>query len=225
MIRINLLPSKKRGKGRAAPVDGLEKRGGIYVVSMLVLAASVGLVLYFVLDSVQQETLGLQGKTRKVEAEIARIKELIDEDRLREREATLARLQAAQEKVDSQRRTPVQIMHELANILTPGREPDKIQEEYLKCKSKDPNCALDSSWDGHSIWIKTLDERDGGLIEMSGFARDAADLSEFVKRLRVSARFQDVSHPKFNARREAKDKKNEAQALEFSMTARVTYWD
>src|SRR5690606_30963471 len=114
-----------------------------------------------------QETVSLQAKTKKVEGEIARIAELIDEDRLREREATLARLQAAQKKVDSQRRTPVQVMHELANIMTPGREPDKIQEEYLQCKSKDPNCALDSSWDGHSIWIKSLNERDGGLIELS----------------------------------------------------------
>ncbi len=86
---------------------------------------------------------------------------------------------------------------------------------------------MDQSWDGQALWLASIEERQGGLLEIKGFARDAADLSEFVKRMRVSARFHDVTHPKYSTQ-SAKSGGAGAKKgtnLEFTMTARVVYWD
>ncbi len=223
MIRINLLQTKKRSRSRSAPVDGAEKRGAIYVFSLMALVGAVALILYFALDSLQEDTKRVQQKTNEVREKVEQIKKLIDEETLAARRAELDRIRAAKEKVESQRRSPVQVMHELANILTTGISPDYIEEDYRQCQNRDPECALDPSWDGQAIWLESVSERQGGLLEIHGYARDAADLSEFVKRMRVSARFHDVTHPKFNSQRAGQADK--ASNLEFTMTARVVYWD
>ena len=66
-------------------------------------------------------------------------------------------------------------------------------------------------------------ERAGGALEIKGSARDAADLSEFVKRMRVSARFKDVTHPQYTTQK-AKNE-NTASFITFTLSARVAYWD
>ena len=130
MIRINLLQTKKRSRGKSsATADGAEKRGAIYAVSLMLLLALVGAVLYFVLDNVVQETKRVQAETAEKTAETEKIRKLIREDELERRRAELARMEAAVKKVDSQRRSPVQVMHELANIMSTGLEPDFIPED------------------------------------------------------------------------------------------------
>ena len=63
-------------------------------------------------------------------------------------------------------------------------------------------------------------------------ARDASDLSEFVKRLRSSARFERISHPEFRVEvvRSASSTRGTARDQEesyysFELTAQVRYWD
>lgn len=224
MIRINLLQTKKRSRGKSsAPADGAEKRGAIYAVSLMLLLALVGAALYFVLDDVVQETQRVQADTAESVAKTEKIRKLIREDELERRRAELARMEAAVKKVESQRRSPVQVMHELANIMSTGLEPDFIPEELNKCKNIDPECKLDPSWDGNAVWLTQIDERQGGLLEIKGIARDAADLSEFVKRMRISVRFHDVTHPKYTSK--SNPQAGENKTLQFAMTARVTYWD
>ncbi len=177
MIRINLLQTKKRSRSRSAPVDGAEKRGAIYVFSLMALVGAVALILYFALDSLQEDTKRVQQKTNEVREKVEQIKKLIDEETLAARRAELDRIRAAKEKVESQRRSPVQVMHELANILTTGISPDYIEEDYRQCQNRDPECALDPSWDGQAIWLESVSERQGGLLEIHnqvhGVARHA----------------------------------------------------
>jgi len=223
MIRINLLPTKKKGRAKAAPTDATDKRAIYYLVAWLVTAGLTAGVLYWMYDQVVTETNTVNLKAAQVQKDVDKIKKLIDEERLEQRKAELERITAAQKKVEAQRRTPVYVMYELANLLTSGRDPDFNEEEYRKCQAKDPQCALDPSFDGHSIWLDSVVERAGGAMEIKGSARDAADLSEFVKRMRVSARFMDVTHPQYTttvARGE-----NAATFIAFTMTARVAYWD
>lgn len=222
MIRINLLPSKKKGRAKAAPTDATDKRAIYYVAVWFLTIGLTAVMLYWVLDQVVIETNQINAKATQIEKDVAKIKKLIDEERLEQRKAELERIKAAQIKVEAQRRTPVYVMYELSNILTSGREPDFNTEDYRKCQFKDPECALDPSFDGHSVWLDSITERAGGAMEMRGSARDAADLSEFVKRMRVSARFTDVTHPEYST----KNTRGEApSSISFSMTARVAYWD
>ena len=151
MIRINLLPTKKKGRARSAPTDATDKRGMYYVVAWLLTVVVAGGVLYWLYDQVVTETNQVSAKAQSVQKEVDKIKKLIDEERLQQRKAELERIKAAQQKVEAQRRTPVYVMYELANILTSGREPDFNTEEYRKCQAKDPQCALDPSFDGQSI--------------------------------------------------------------------------
>ena len=198
MIRINLIPTKKKGRSRGATsTDATDKRGVYYLVAWLLTAVVTAGILYWLYDQVVTETAQVNQKAAQVQKEVDKIKKLIDEERLQQRKAELERIKAAQKKVEAQRRTPVYVMYELANILTSGREPDFNTEEYRQCQAKDPNCALDPSFDGQSIWLDSVVERAGGALEIKGSARDAADLSEFVKRMRVSARFTDVTHPQY----------------------------
>lgn len=224
MIRINLLPSKKKGRARSAgPTDATDKRGIYYLVAWVLTAAMTAGILYWLYDQVVTETNQVNAKAAQVEKEVEKIKKLIDEERLQQRKAELERIKAAQKKVEAQRRTPVYVMYELANILTSGREPDFNTEEYRKCQAKDPQCALDPSFDGQSIWLDSVVERAGGALEIKGSARDAADLSEFVKRMRVSARFQDVTHPQYTTNQNRVE--TSPSFISFTMSARVAYWD
>ena len=224
MIRINLLPTKKKGRrSSAGPTDATDKRGIYYLVAWLVTAVLTAGILYWLYDQVVTETNQVNAKAAQVQKEVDKIKKLIDEERLEQRKAELERIKAAQKKVEAQRRTPVYVMYEMANILTSGREPDFNTEEYRKCQAKDPKCALDPSFDGQSIWLTSVVERAGGALEIKGSARDAADLSEFVKRMRVSARFKDVTHPQYTTQQAKND--NTASFITFTLSARVAYWD
>src|SRR5690606_36574193 len=121
---------------------------------------------------------------------------------------------------------------ELANILTTGKQPTIIELEQLKRVSLDPQARLALDWDAQSVWLESLVEEETGVLEITGGARDPDDLSEFVKRLRASARFARVSHPQFKLKEVKGDKKKELRPgdslhnfYNFELIAQVRYWD
>jgi hypothetical protein len=81
-----------------------------------------------------------------------------------------------------------------------------------------------------------MKDEGANVLEITGGARDPDDLSEFVKRLRSSARFARVSHPEFelevvkqdspgSARKELKPGDSPHNHYTFELTAQVRYWD
>ncbi|TPV93317.1 MAG: hypothetical protein B7733_21165 [Myxococcales bacterium FL481] len=229
MIRINLLPSKKRATSRVrVPVGG--GSGDALLVAIVIAWGALGGLGYWLLSNEQDETVRLRAEAAKVAAKVKEIRERIDEEGLQAKQDKVKQLKTAIEKLQAQKRTPIYVLHEMANILTPGKLPDFDAEVQRRRVVEDPEARLNEDWDGSSVWISKLHERGNGVLQIEGAARDAADLSEFVRRLRASARFGSVTHPEYNRVEKKRGKKQGGAAppeqhVRFSMSVSVAAWD
>lgn len=233
MIKVNLSPNRKRkrsaaggGKGGLTLDTGVSP-GSTVALIMMVGWLMVGGGLYYMLDQKQQETEAIKAESSRTKAEIKRIKEQIDEEYLQAVKARYEQLKTAIEKLEAEKRTPMFVMNELMNVLTQGKMPDIDEEEQRKRTTRDPDAELNPAWDATSVWINSFSEA-GSVVSLKGGARDASDLSEFLKRLRASSRFSDVSHPEYKrveVNRQVGARKLTRRFIEFSLTMRVSYWD
>lgn len=244
MIRINLSPAAKRkvpqGRTTAAPKLAMPStkvsRGSIYAILMLVGWVGVGVVVWMLQRGVQDDTNRLKNKTAALQADAKAINDKIDEEDLQARFNRYEELTAAAEALQKKRRTPVYVYHEITNVLSTGKTPDIDEAEQRKRVALDPQARLDLDWDANSVWLMSLRDEGSNVLEISGGARDPDDLSEFVKRLRSSARFVRVSHPEFELeevkpgapgadRKELKPGDAPYSHYTFELTAQVRYWD
>jgi Tfp pilus assembly protein PilN len=244
MIRINLSPSvKRKAATQTRAVTAVQmvvpttkvSRGSIYAVLMLVGWVGIGVVAWLIQSGVQDDIARMKGKETALRADAKAINEKIDEEDLQARFNRYEELTAAAEALQKKRRTPVFVYHEIANVLTTGKLPDIDEAEQRKRVALDPQARLDLDWDAQAVWLVKLEEDSDNVLEISGGARDPDDLSEFVKRLRSSARFARVSHPEFDlkliepltvgAKRELKPGEALHSYYTFELTAQVRYWD
>lgn len=229
MIRINLLPKKRKSAkpARAPGARGAPTGGGPgqwWILAMLVLWLAVAGVGYWLLslEDEQVQSLRQQAAAQNKQAEV--ISKEIDEEGLEARKAQIDQLEAAIDKLEDKRRSPVFVMYELAMILTDQKEgggPDIDKEKYRQILKQDPNNKLNDRWDPTGLWLQSVEEKNGTLA-IEGSARDATDLAEFTRRLRASARFGSIKHPDFNR---VDDKKGEQASLEWKLDVAVRRWD
>lgn len=224
MIRINLLPTKK--KAARAATGGETSAGQWWVIGWLVGWVLLGGAGWWLLTMEEDAAAAMReqtaGKTRKAEE----IKQVIDEEGLEARKAELAQVEAAIDKLETKRRTPVYVMYELSMILTDAKEgggPDVDKERLRQIIKADPQAEINTLWDPTGLWLTKVEEK-GGLLVIEGGARDATDLSEFTRRLRASARFDRLSHPDFE-RVDTKGGEEGEQHLTWKLDVVVKRWD
>jgi Tfp pilus assembly protein PilN len=232
MIRINLLPSKRKAakasrRSSKVSVGGTASAGQFILLGMIAGWFALGAVGYWLILREEEAANALRAETTTVNARVKEIRELIDEEKLQALKDRVEQLRTAIEKLTAQQKTPAPVMNELANILTTGKMPDIDEEEQRRRENEDPKAKLNQSWDANSVWINDLVEDKGGALEIAGGARDPSDLSEFVKRLRASRRFGRVSHPEYTEADSKKSKLPEAgfSSITFKLTVQVRYWD
>lgn len=242
MIRINLSPTAKRKL--ASPTRAVTavhavmpstkvSRGGIYAIVMLLGWVAIGVVAWLLQTGVTEDTARLQGQSAALSKQAKDINDQIDEEGLQARRNYEEEVTKAVEMLETKRHTPVYVYHELANILSTGKQPSMIEIEQLRRVNIDPQARLDLDWDARSVWLRSMVEGENGVLEITGGARDPDDLSEFVKRLRASARFARVSHPEFkreevkssSGKKEIKPGESLHDYFTFELTAQVRYWD
>ncbi len=226
MIRINLLPTKKKAARAAAAGRGPGGAGQWWVLGWLVGWVLVGGAAWWLLGMEEDAAAAMReqaaAKTRAAEE----IKQDIDEEGLEARKAELAQVEAAIDKLETKRRTPVYVMYELSMILTDAKEgggPDVDQERLRQIVKSDPQAEINTLWDPTGLWLTKVEEK-GGQLVMEGGARDATDLSEFTRRLRASARFDRLSHPNFE-RVDTKGGDEGEQHLTWKLEVAVRRWD
>ncbi|MFV8752179.1 PilN domain-containing protein [Nannocystaceae bacterium ST9] len=245
MIRINLSPSVRRrpaGKpsktntvvARALPTTQVS-RGSMIAVAMILGWIALGVVGWLLIGNIEKDSERLKAESAKLAADIKALTDQINEEELQARSDRYEQLKAAKERVETKRRTPVYVLHEVANVMTTGRGPDKDEAEYRRQVERDPQAKLDEGWDATSVWLASVEESENDVLEIKGGARDPDDLSEFVKRLRASARFERVSHPEFKLEEVKPTSASAPAALlpgkidqdfyTFELTAKVRYWD
>ncbi len=185
MIRINLLPQKKK-KLEASSGGDLWILGALGVVL-------VEIALLFVLQSMKEEELSAQqGTNAALQSQIDQAKKAVANHeqvktelaRMRAREDAIAKLQSA-------RTGPTAVLLELARILTPGRGPSVNPEKLAQLRRDNPLAMYNPSWDARRLWITKFVE-ETRKVKLEGTARDGEDVSELARRLNLSDYFHAV---------------------------------
>lgn len=218
MIRVNLLPQKKTRE--RAPV--IESSGGqrwILVVLGLVLLEAIGFVWF---HQTKTKELDKQSNVNKgLQADIARVQNLVkDHENVKKDLAQLKAREDAIKKLESARTGPTASLLELSRLLTPGKGPTVDADRYLQQQQKNPLGAINPGWDARRVWLLTFKEKQR-TVEITGLARDSADVAELALRLKVSSYFWDVRLLPGSKKGSATDET--ATMVGFGMQLRVRY--
>jgi len=231
MIRINLAPTKKKKRSRSASpsadsAGSSTSAAQAWMLGMFLGWIAVGGVCYW-LQTIEEEAADKQRRIAVAKnKEADQIKKDIDEEGLKKREEQVMQMELAEKKLNAKRRTPVFVMYEMSSMLTDaaaGGGVDKDEEKYRAGIAADPQSAINEKWDPTGLWIDSV-EQNGPTLSIAGQARDAADLSEFTRRLRASARFGESSSPDFEREGNA-DKTDEARYLTWKLNVQVRRWN
>ena len=213
MIRINLLPSKRRVEQQSTT-----NQGWLLVVLIVLLAEVSGL---FALHSYKDRELGAQQrKNAELSAQIEQSKRAVSNhpevkqklSELRAKEDAIAALQSA-------RTGPTAVLLELARILTPGRGPTIDPARLDQLKRENPLAVFSPNWDARRLWLTRYVEQNRD-VQIGGLARDGEDVSEFARRLGLSGYFDNVRL--LPGRRTTAGKGN-VEVVEFELQAKARY--
>lgn len=214
MIRINLLPQKRQGRG-AAPESS---QRWLFAVLAVVLLEVIGLFLVHQwktdeLTEQNQKNNELQNKISDIKALVANHEEVKKTLAvLRQREDAIAKLQAA-------RSGPTAVLLELSRVLTQARGPTVDQDRLQTLKKDNPLAVFSPSWDTRRVWLTAYNEADR-TVRIEGLARDGNDVSELAQRLRLSLYFYDVAI--LPGKKEI-DKDTKLDLIRFALQLKVRY--
>jgi len=184
MIRINLLPQKRR----AQKAEG----GQLWAVVIVLLVAleAVGFIIFH--GNKKEELVAQRRKNSELEAQIDQSKNAVRNhndvkaqlERLRAREDAISKLQSA-------RTGPTAVLLELARMLTPGRGPTVDPERLNQLRRENPLAVYNPGWDARRLWLTRYVEG-ARQVRLEGTARDGEDVSELARRMSLSSYFADV---------------------------------
>ena len=213
MIRVNLLPQKRRSEARP------EARQ-LWLVAVMVafLAEVAGL---FVFHGFKNEELADQRrKNAELEAQIEQSKKTVANhpdvkkklEELRARETAIGKLQSA-------RSGPTAVLLELVRIVTPGRGPSVAPDRLSQLRRENPLAVYNANWDPRRLEITTFAES-ARRVRLEGVALDGEDVSELARRLNLSDYFSNVV---LLPGKQEKGKDTAANVVRFSLEAQVKY--
>jgi type IV pilus assembly protein PilN len=212
MIRVNLIPQKRRAE---------KSEGGqawLLVTLVLFLLEVGGL---FMFHGVMNERLAEQDrKNRELQAQIDRAKTAVSNHaQVKQKLATLRAREEAIGKLQSARTGPTAVLLELARIVTTGRGPTVDADKLAMLRRENPSAVFNPAWDARRLWITSLIEQARG-VKLEGYARDGEDVSEFARRLALSAFFYEI---KLLPARKERDQTTGIELVKFSLEAKVRY--
>lgn len=213
MIRVNLLPQKRRTEARP------EARQLWLVAVMVAFLAEVAAL--FVFHGFKNEELADQRrKNAELEAQIEQSKKTVANhpdvkkklEELRAREAAIGKLQSA-------RTGPTAVLLELVRIVTPGRGPSVAPDRLSQLRRENPLAVYNANWDPHRLEITSFAES-ARRVKLEGTALDGEDVSELARRLNLSDYFSNVV---LLPGKQEKGKDSAANVVRFSLEAQVKY--
>jgi type IV pilus assembly protein PilN len=215
MIRINLLPQKRR------TTAGGESNQLWLVLTMVAIAIEI--IACFMLYSSKQEELAQQKrKNAELQVRIDKAKEAVkDHDRVKKKLEQLRSREDAIAKLQNARTGPTAMLLEFARILTPGRGPSVDPERLSQLRRENPLAVYNPTWDTRRLWVKRLVE-ETRTLQVEGVARDAEDVSELARRVNLSSYFYNVKLlPGQRASEGAEQTK--LDVMSFKLQAKVRY--
>lgn len=212
MIRINLLPQKRRAQ---------RTEGGQLWAVVVVLLVALEAVGFFIFHGTKKEELVKQKRDNAtLEEQIAQSKAAVKNhadvkaqlERLRAREDAISKLQSA-------RTGPTAVLLELARLLTPGRGPSIDPDRLNQLRREDPLAVFNPNWDTRRLWLSKYVENQR-QVRLDGLARDGEDVSELARRMGLSAYFADV---KLLPAKKSESKEAGMDLVEFQLEAKARY--
>jgi type IV pilus assembly protein PilN len=212
MIRINLLPQKRR----AERSDGSQLWLAVVMVAMLAEVA-----VLFVFHGFKNEELNDQRRKNTVlTTQIDQSKSAVANHQVVKQK--LAQLRAREEAINrlqSARTGPTAILLELARLLTPGRGPSVDPDRLSALRRDNPLAVFNPAWDARRLWLTTFKEEQRKL-RLEGFAQDGEDVSELARRMNLSSYFADVQLLPANR---VVDATSKIEVVKFALEAKVKY--
>lgn len=212
MIRINLLPQKRRTQ---------RSEGGQLWAVVVVLLVALEAVAFFIFHGTKKEELTKQiRENATLEEQIAQSKAIVKNhadvkaqlERLRAREDAISKLQNA-------RTGPTAVLLELARLLTAGRGPSIDPDRLNQLRREDPLAVYNPNWDTRRLWLVKYVESQR-QVRLEGFARDGEDVSELARRMGLSGYFSDV---KLLPAKKSRSTEAGMDLVEFQLEARARY--
>lgn len=212
MIRINLLPQKRRAE------RGPGSQLWLIVLLVTVLAEIAGL---FVFHGFKNEELEAQKRQNaQIESRIQQLKQAVkDQESVKQQLSVLRAREDAIAKLQSARSGPTAVLLELAKMLTPGRSPSVPPETLDRLRRENPLALYNPNWDSRRLWLVKFVEAQR-RVKLEGFARDGDDVSEFARRMNVSTFFEDVRLLPASKTQEPTTK---LELIKFELEAKVKY--
>lgn len=211
MIRVNLLPQKR---------DARREGGQTWLLAVMGVAV-LEIIGLFLFHQVKLDELAKQKRVNaELQSQIEEIKHVVaNHGAVKKQLEALRAREDAIETLQSARTGPTAVLLELARVLTRGQAPT-VDQEYLQQQRKDnPTAVFNVNWDARRLWLTTYRESNR-LLKISGYARDAEDVSELARRLTFSDYFQDVQMLPASRTR---DNVNKLELVKFELQAKAKY--
>ena len=230
MIKINLLP-QKRGKqkaGRGVAAAASPSAGGGDGAKELALGlgalAATAVVVFFAVDKPRRDKIhDLNRAKADLNTQIAeKRKQLVGYEEMKKAKADAETRAAAINRLMAAKVVPAHVLHELGEILTPGRLPAMTEDMRKKVGNgpgSDPNKRFQLDWDPTKAWISGFTDKDGNF-KLDGGAQSDQDVNQLAKRLAASVYFMDVT-PAGGER--VTDRDRNVNYYRFTITGKVAY--
>ncbi len=215
MIRINLLPHKKKKSSVSTPMEG-EKSIAIGMGILMAFAAG----LFFLVHSPMQDDLeSQQTRNSSLDSENKKIKEKTKNYTELEAAFKAAQAQAvAIESLNNARATPANFLYELSHILKQNGRPT-MTTVMTKALEDNENLRWQEGWNPRHVWIDSLKEK-AGTFTIVGSAQSDGDVTQLAHRLAASAYFDQVQ-PEGSVKKSGKA--GNITIYTFRITGRVRY--
>ncbi len=218
MIRINLLP-QRRPKRQAEP-------GQAELLIGVGALAALGVVVFLVAHlPIANERDALREQSRELQAQNARKRSSEAVKNLPKINAAVAANEERSKAIDRLVGTivvPDNVLHELGEVLTPGRLPTmskEMAERVSDTNKGDPNRRFSLDWDPKHVWITSFTLK-GDLFTLEGGAQSEGDIPQLAKRLLASVYFAEVTSP---SSQRVDDKTLNVTYHRFTITGKVVY--
>lgn len=175
MIRINLLPIKKRRQKETS-------RRLLILFGILILAEII--VLYPIYASKSSELDDMKAENTRIQTSITELTVKAQRlDQLNSEKTQLVAQLNLLSQLEQGRSGPVRVLDEVQIVLSqPRNELDRLTFDKLDWSTK---------WDPGRLWFNEFEEKDG-QFSLTGGARTNDDVAEFLQRLSSSVYFDNV---------------------------------
>ena len=177
MVRINLVPTKKRAS------SGQKVGLAVAVVVLLLVVELVG--MWMLNSGKEEEVSAASQEQQRLEGDISKLQNEIGEMTNLEREAgELKAREAALRQLAAVRTGPQYLLDELKRLLSLP-----TTRQSIKAARK---AGWNVAWEASNVFLELFNEIEPGRVHIVGDARTLDDVAEFWLRMRTSPMFTDV---------------------------------